>query len=98
MKKNHLFLEGVQNKGLIGHNSGKRGVDQTLCIGENTESTEVLIQTLKEEILDAGSSCAFGLSTNKPLKEMLRDADNKMYKAMIKADVLASGGNLHTRG
>ena len=70
-----------------------------LCIGKTKDELEALILRIREDLSIAGYSCAFGLSTGKPVKDMIREADNNMYedKARIKKEILASCGMVHGR-
>ena len=72
----------------------------TLCRGRTAGEMEQLVADMRSAVSETGYSCAFGLSTDGSIKEMIKEADALMYedKAKIKAEILENGGVLHPRG
>lgn len=70
-----------------------------LCRNRTPEELEQLADQIHERITKEEYSCAIGISANKPMEEMLKEADGRMYedKAKIKAEIVAKGGALHPR-
>ena len=72
---------------------------EVICRKRSIEEMRLLVEDMREAVKESGYTCAFGLSANKTMKEMMREADERMYedKARIKADILSNGGTLHNR-
>ena len=70
-----------------------------VCRDRNAGEIQAFMEKMHESVNETGYSCAFGFSVSKSAKEMLKEADNRMYadKAKIKAEILAKGGKLYQR-
>ncbi|MBQ8927622.1 MAG: GGDEF domain-containing protein [Oscillospiraceae bacterium] len=70
-----------------------------ICRGHSHEEMQALIESMRQNVTQAGYSCAFGLSGEGTVEEMIRQADFRMYadKARIKAENAAQNGPLHLR-
>lgn len=70
-----------------------------LCRCPRLEDMKEMVEKMRTQVAEAGYSCAFGLSYRKTLDEMLKEADDLMYKdkARLKAESAANGNTLHLR-
>lgn len=70
-----------------------------LCDKDGEEYLTELVEKLRKRVDDTGYSCAFGMSFGKPVEDMIKEADQRMYddKAAIKEQFRKEGRVLHVR-